>query len=56
MPVFKHSPAASRFLVLSTAYLFARRRAGDVPARVPSPRWLPLPPLSTARHASDRRA
>lgn len=56
MPVFKHSPAASRFLVLSTAYLFARRRAGDAPARVPSPRWLPLPSLNTARHASDRRA
>jgi hypothetical protein len=44
--VFRHDAVASRFLAVSTDYLFARRRASDRPlpaARIPHPHWLPRP-------------
>jgi hypothetical protein len=46
--VFRHDAVASRFLAVSTDYLFARRRASDRPqpaARIPRPQphWLPRP-------------
>jgi hypothetical protein len=46
--VFRHDAVASRFLAVSTGYLFARRRATDLPAPAPriprpQPHWLPRP-------------
>ena len=46
MPVFRHGDAASRFLAVSTDYLFTRRRATDRPLPPPADadaHWLPRP-------------